>query len=177
MGRQRDLQRLQHLRPPLRLLPIEVAHRSRFITFHTLVNVRGKPAVHQIMRVRNETRNSILAESADVADSGGKRRKGLLGRDSLRAGEALWIVPCEAIHTCGMRFPIDVLYLNRHKRVCKRRKNVVPWRISIWLFAHSVLELPAGTIEQTGTQTGDQLQFSSVIAWRVCQHLTSEPRG
>ena len=115
------------------------------------------------MLVRNQTRDSVLADSADIADSSAKRQKGLLGRDSLPPGHGLWIVPCEAVHTCGMRFPIDVLYLDRKKRVRKLRRAMVPWRLSMCVFAHSVLELPAGVIQQTGTQTGDQLDFVRVI--------------
>jgi uncharacterized protein len=115
----------------------------------------------RVMLVRNETRNSVLAESAAIADSGAKRQKGLLGRDSLPAGSGLWIVPCEGVHTCGMRFAIDVLYLDRKKRVRKVRKTMVPWRFSICLLAHSVLELPAGVIQQSGTEPGDQLNFVS----------------
>jgi uncharacterized membrane protein (UPF0127 family) len=119
------------------------------------------PVGSRVMLVRNETRNSVLAESADIADSGAKRQKGLLGRDSLPAGSGLWIVPCEGVHTCGMRFAIDVLYLDRKKRVRKVRRAMVPWRFSICLLAHSVLELPAGVIQQSGTEPGDQLNFVS----------------
>ena len=113
------------------------------------------------MLVRNETRNSVLADVVDVADTAGKRRRGLLGRDTLASGEALWIVPCEGVHTWGMKFPIDVLYLDRKKRVRKIRKVMKPWRLSFCLLAHSVLELRAGVIDQTGTQPGDQLNLSS----------------
>jgi uncharacterized membrane protein (UPF0127 family) len=109
------------------------------------------------MLVRNQTRNNILASSADVADSSAKRRKGLLGRDRLSAGEGLWIVPCEAVHTWGMKFPIDVVYLDPEKRVIKVRNSMPPRRVSLCWSAHSVLELPAGIIEQTGTKAGDQL--------------------
>jgi hypothetical protein len=112
------------------------------------------------MLVRNETRNSVLADAAEVADTSATRRHGLLGRDRLPDGHGLWIVPCEAVHTCGMRFPIDILYLDRRKRVRKLRKAMKPWRFSMCLLAHSVLELPAGMIEQTGTQPGDQLNLS-----------------
>jgi uncharacterized protein len=119
------------------------------------------PVGSRVMLVRNETRNSVLAESADIADSGAKRQKGLLGRDSLPAGSGLWIVPCEGVHTCGMRFAIDVLYLDRKKRVRKVRRAMVPWRFSICLLAHSVLELPAGVIQQSGTEPGDHLNFVS----------------
>ena len=116
-------------------------------------------AVPERILVRNETRDSILAESADVANTGSKRRKGLLGRNTLPAGQGLWIVPCESIHTFGMKFPIDVLYLDRKRRVRKLLKTMKPWGLSMCLLADSVLELPAGTIEQTGTQMGDQLHF------------------
>ena len=115
------------------------------------------------MLVRNETRNSVLAELMEVADTSAKRRKGLLGRDSLPIGHALWIVPCESVHTYGMRFPIDVLYLDRKKRVIKLRRAMPAWRLSLCLFAHSVLELPAGTIESTKTEPGDQLVLFEVI--------------
>ena len=111
------------------------------------------------MIVRNETRRSIIAHVTDVANTSAKRRKGLLGTDRLPDGHALWIVPCESVHTCFMRFPIDLVYLDRQYRVCKVRKAVPAWRVSMCLIAHSVLELPAGFIEKTGTQTGDQLTF------------------
>jgi uncharacterized membrane protein (UPF0127 family) len=109
------------------------------------------------MLVRNETRDCILADAADIADTSLKRQKGLLGRDKLLDGSALWIVPCESIHTFGMRFPIDVLYLDRRQKVRKVLRAMRPWRLSVCVFAHSVLELPAGVIGRTNTQAGDQL--------------------
>jgi hypothetical protein len=95
-----------------------------------------------------------------VADYGAKRRKGLLGRETLSAGEGLWIVPCESVHTFGMRFPIDLVYLDRDKRVKKIRSDVPPWRMSVCLSAHSILELASGSIRRTGTKPGDMLEFS-----------------
>jgi uncharacterized membrane protein (UPF0127 family) len=112
------------------------------------------------MLVRNETRGCVLAEFAEIADDSAARRKGLLGRNELPQGHALWIVPCESVHTFGMRFTIDVLYLDRKKKVRKTRPCLRPWRVSMCLLAHSVLELPAGTIEKTGTQPGDQLSLT-----------------
>jgi uncharacterized protein len=111
------------------------------------------------MVVCNRTRNSILADNADLAGTSAKRRKGLLGREKLSPGQGLWIVPCGAIHTFFMKFAIDVVYIDRKKRVRKIRTNVVPWRLSACLIAHSVLELPAGTVARSGTQRGDQLEF------------------
>jgi uncharacterized membrane protein (UPF0127 family) len=71
----------------------------------------------------------------------------------------MWIVPCEAVHSFGMKFAIDVIYLDRKKRVRKVRKAMVPRRLSGCLLAHSVLELPVGAIEASGTMAGDQLSL------------------
>jgi hypothetical protein len=113
------------------------------------------------LRVFNLHRQTTLATSLEVADSGPKRNKGLLGRDRLARGEGLWIVPCEAVHTFGMRFSIDLVYLDREKRIIKLRRDVHPWRLSACIFAHSVIELPAGTIRDTQTELGDELKFLS----------------
>jgi len=111
-------------------------------------------------RLVNLTRSTVLAESLQVADTGRTRRKGLLGRTSFSPGEGLWIVPCESVHTFFMGFAIDLVYLDREKRIRKLRGNVVPWRLSACVSAHSVLELPAGTIRTTQSQCGDKLEFS-----------------
>jgi uncharacterized protein len=111
-------------------------------------------------QVLNLSRNTVLATHLTVADSSRAREKGLLGRNSLPVGEGLWIVPCQAIHMFFMRFAIDLIYIDRKKRVRKVRSNVAPWRISVCLSAHSVLELPAGVVRDTGTQRGDLLQIS-----------------
>jgi uncharacterized membrane protein (UPF0127 family) len=114
------------------------------------------------MLVRNDTRKTLVAEFAEIADSSTTRQRGLLGRNGLANGEGLWIVPCEAVHTLGMRFPIDVLYLDRKRKVRKVRRVLMPWRFSMCLVAHSVLELPAGTADRSQTEPGDQLSFSAV---------------
>ena len=110
----------------------------------------------------NRARGTILANRLEVADSAPKRTKGLLGRDGLGSGEGLWIIPCESVHTFFMRFAIDLVYLDRRNRVKKIRSVVVPWRVSACLSAHSVLELPAGTIRKTMTEAGDMLEFTPV---------------
>jgi len=113
-------------------------------------------------KISNLTRGTVLAESVETADRGATRRKGLLGRDGLASGEGLWIVPCESVHTIAMRFPIDIVYLDRKKRVRKVRSNVMPWRLSACLSAHSVVELAAGAVLVSKTQRDDQLEFSPV---------------
>jgi uncharacterized protein len=92
-----------------------------------------------------------------MADSSEKRRTGLLKHASLEPGQGLWIVPCESVHTFFMKFPIDLVYLDKKRKVRKVRNAVPPWRLSACWTAHSILELPAGTIEQTGTRIGDEL--------------------
>jgi uncharacterized protein len=112
--------------------------------------------------VRNQTRNTVLAEAAEVADTAAKRRTGLLKHERLEPGQGMWIVPCEAVHSFGMKFPFDVIYLDRKKRVRKTRAAMVPRRLSGCWLAHSVLELPVGAIEASETRVGDQLSFDKL---------------
>lgn len=114
------------------------------------------------MRVSNLTRKAELARCVEIADKGESRRRGLLGRKQLYPGEGLWIVPCEAVHTFRMHFSIDLIYLDRKHRVKKTVSSLPPWRLSACLSAHSVLELPSGTIRVTHTRPGDTFEFSSV---------------
>ncbi len=111
------------------------------------------------LRVSNQTKGRVLADRAEIADTSAKRRTGLLKHTGLQPGEGLWIAPCEGVHTFGMKFTIDVLFLSRKKRVLKIRPAMVKRRIAFSLRAYSVLELPAGTLAETGTVAGDQLEF------------------
>jgi uncharacterized protein len=120
------------------------------------------PEPESRLKAVNLTRGTILSSNLEVAGSGKQRQKGLLGRDGLAAGEGLWIIPCESVHTFFMRFPIDLVYLDKEHRVRKVRSAVGAWRLSACLSAHSVIELAAGTIRQTETQRGDQLEFEPV---------------
>jgi uncharacterized membrane protein (UPF0127 family) len=113
------------------------------------------------LRVSNLTRQTVLATSMEVANTDSKRRKGLLGRDGLSAGGGMWICPCEAVHTFWMRFSIDLVYLDRKYQIRKIKSDVRPWRLSGCLRAHSVIELPPGTIRATQTQPGDTLEFAA----------------
>lgn len=114
----------------------------------------------QRLTMFNVTRQIQLAGNVEVAASGRKRSKGLLGRKGLAPGEALWIVPCEAVHTFGMRFALDLVYLDRRHRIRKIQRNVPPWRLSACLSAHSVVELAAGSIRETDAQPGDQVELT-----------------
>jgi uncharacterized membrane protein (UPF0127 family) len=130
-----------------------------WISGHLSRSSKAKP--NGPLKILNRTRQVVLAHRVEIADHGATRRKGLLGRDSLPAGEGLWIVPCESVHTFGMRFPIDLVYLDRNKKVKKIRNGVPPWRLSACLSAHSVVELASGTVQMTQTKPGDKLEFSS----------------
>jgi uncharacterized membrane protein (UPF0127 family) len=107
--------------------------------------------------IRNLTRNTILAAAAAVADTGPTRNVGLLRHTKLDPGDGLWIVPCESVHTFFMKFAIDLVYLDKKKRVKKVRHAVPAWRLSACLTAHSVLELPAGAAAAAGTVKGDEI--------------------
>jgi hypothetical protein len=127
-----------------------------------LTQLRGA-APDTRLRVSNLTRQTLLASNVEVADKGAKRRKGLLGRERLSPGEGLWILPCEAVHTFGMQFPIDLVYLDRSHRIIKVRSDVLPRRLSVCLSAHSVIELASGTIRDTQTRPGDSLNLEFFI--------------
>lgn len=112
--------------------------------------------------VLNRTRERFVATNVAVADSYFRRLVGLLGKTRrwARAGQGLWIVPSHGVHTIGMLFPIDLIFLDREKNVVRLEEHVKPFRISIGsLRTHSVLELPAHTVFRTGTCVGDQLEF------------------
>ena len=112
------------------------------------------------MRILNRTRGTELASDARAAHSPWSRMVGLLGRASLAPGEGLLIDPCSSVHTAFMRFPIDLIYLDRERTVVKVVPNLRPFRASAVLGgARSVVELPVGVIERSATQPGDELDF------------------
>jgi len=124
-------------------------------------NGNGSKAVY----VYNKTRETFVATEASVADSYLHRLIGLLGKTKrwARVGAGLWIVPSQGVHTIGMMFPIDVVFLNKDKQVIHIEEYLRPFRISkVSLKTRSVLELPAHTIYRTGTKIGDCLEISTV---------------
>jgi uncharacterized protein len=95
-----------------------------------------------------------------VADNVLTRMIGLLGRNSLKPESGIWIVPCNSIHTIGMRFTIDVVLIDKNFKVVGLRELVRPFSITRPnLRAESILELPAHTIFKSRTEVGDQLQI------------------
>ena len=113
------------------------------------------------MRASNARSGSELANNVEVAADIVARLKGLIGRRGLADGEALLIRSCKGVHTVGMRFPIDVVFLDRHDKVVGIKEKMPPNRMSsIYLRASSALELPAGAVERSCTRPGDTLTFS-----------------
>ena len=111
----------------------------------------------------NQTRQVSLASELALADTYWTRLRGLLGLrpDDFRNGAGLWIVPCHGVHTLGMSFPIDVLYLDKSLKVIDIQQNLKPWRFApIRRHASSVLELPCHTVMQTKTDIGDTIDIT-----------------
>jgi uncharacterized membrane protein (UPF0127 family) len=104
----------------------------------------------------NSRTGAVVAQDVEIADTRATRRRGLLGRDGLAAGSALVITPCFAVHTACMRFAIDVVFVDREGFVVRVVTDLGPWRIAAAWGAHSVIELPAGTV-QSGVRAGDRV--------------------
>lgn len=112
--------------------------------------------------VYNQSRQTLVATEATVADTYWSRLLGLLGktRKWARAGRGLWIVPSHGVHTIGMLFPIDLVFLDKGRRVVHVEEFVRPFMVSkICLKAESVLELPPHTVLRSGTRVGDLLEI------------------
>jgi len=124
-----------------------------------LVVAATKPGKEKTMRCRNLTKGNVLVERLEVADTPRARRRGLLGRASLRPGEGLLLTPCRSIHTIGMKFPIDVAFLDGQMKVVALVKNLRPGVMhKTCLRARATLELPAGAIEARRLEIGDRLK-------------------
>jgi uncharacterized protein len=110
------------------------------------------------VQVLNTSKRILLGQFVAVADTTLSRMVGLLDRKKLDPGGGMLIMPSQAVHTIGMRFPIDVLFLDRKWRVVHLQPALAPNRITgLHWKAHCVLELPAGVIARTLTSVGDQL--------------------
>lgn len=111
-------------------------------------------------KVVNQTRNVLIAERVRSAEGFLQRLKGLLGTRAMHPGDGLWISPCDSVHTLGMRYPLDVLFVDEQGIVVGSCPGLRPCRFSPrYRRSCGVLELPAGTLSRTGTEPGDQLRF------------------
>jgi uncharacterized membrane protein (UPF0127 family) len=112
------------------------------------------------LRVTNTGRGTIVGVRVVLADRWLTRLRGLLGHAEPGPGEGLLLSPCSSVHMVGMRFPIDVAFLDREGRVLAVRQALRPGlRIAACRGARYTLELRAGTLASTGTVPGDRLQW------------------
>jgi uncharacterized protein len=112
----------------------------------------------------NTTKKTILSDRCHFANTVLKRMVGLLNRRKFAEGEGLLFDRCYGIHTFGMRFPIDVLFLDKDLHVIRTVKALPPYRTSVVRKAVYVLELPVGALENTHTEEGDQIQIRTAHA-------------
>jgi uncharacterized membrane protein (UPF0127 family) len=125
---------------------------------HFLVPLLQTPERRYGLRLRRTGR--LVATDVSGAFDSETRRRGLLGREGLAAGQALVIAPCSSIHTAFMRFPIDVVFMSRQGAVLKVAECVPPWRIRLRFWAFAVIELPAGAARGADLKTGDMLELA-----------------
>ncbi len=117
------------------------------------------------LRVRNVTRDTLLAERARHARTLWQRTRGLLGTGSLSTGSGLVLEPCNSVHMLGMRYALDVVFADREGKVVGLTENLRPWRMTrMFRGARFAVELPVGTVAASGTQPGDALVFEGVTA-------------
>lgn len=113
------------------------------------------------MRLFNQTKNIILAEEIFLAHTFFSRSRGLLNKRNFPSGQGIILAPCKAVHTFFMRFPIDLIFVDKNYKVLKLLANIKPNRLTgICWSACKVVELPAGTLKLTHTQVFDQLLLS-----------------
>jgi uncharacterized protein len=107
----------------------------------------------------NVRTGSVIATIVEPALDSKSRRKGLLGRDGLAESHALVLAPCGAVHTFGMRFPIDVLFIGADGCVIKIVEQLGAWRMAGSLQACITVELPIGSVRRHHVSTGDRLSI------------------
>ena len=111
----------------------------------------------------NTSRETVLGDRIRIAESGLSQIIGLLGERKLTPGDGLLIVPSQGVHTFGMQFAIDVVVLDNDWKVLDIRKRMRPFLVTrIYFGAAAVLELPSGTVEDSGTRVGDRVEFVGI---------------
>ena len=111
------------------------------------------------MKIKNKTRNLIIAERIDIADSFFSRFMGLMFRKNIADNYALLISQCAMIHTCFMKFTIDAVFLSKDMEVISIIENLKPWRFTKYFGnAYYTLELKSGNISKK-IEIGDKLEI------------------
>lgn len=118
--------------------------------------------MNKLVVINNISTNICLANRAKVARNLWSRITGLIGKKDFNPGEGLVLLPCKGIHTLGMRFPIDVLYVSETGIVTKILSGIKPNRWGpVLKETQFIIELPASIVQRTGTKTGDRIMLRS----------------
>lgn len=138
--------------------------------------MRGIPKEAAPVRAVNRTKMQVLGTRVRTARTFRERLRGLLGTPGLAEGEGLWLDPCGSVHSFGMGYPIDVLFLDPAGEVVGLVSSLAPNRVVRGIpGAAGVLELPAGVIGATNTGIGDRVEFSG--PGEEASGLGSRPEG
>ena len=112
------------------------------------------------MQAVNRSNSMVIASDLRKANGFLPKLRGLIGKTVFEKGEGLWMAPCRAIHTIGMRFPIDVVFMDKDFTVRKIVKCLRPFRPIVYCYrANGIMELPVGTIENANIQVGDKIEI------------------
>ena len=114
-----------------------------------------------IVALMNERTGQPVATTVEIAATRTTRRRGLLGRDRLDEASAMLLAPCTAVHTAGMRFAIDVVFVDREGYAVKVVRDLRPWRIALASSARVVIEMAAGSLRWGQVMLGDRLYLAS----------------
>lgn len=115
------------------------------------------------IQVTNMTRGTVLGGDVQLADEIWSRARGFLFRSEPGHGEGMLLSPCQGIHMFGLRYALDVVFIDEQGRVVALHPELQPWR---WTSLHRTamhgLELPVGTIDRSDTRVGDVLSWTAV---------------
>jgi uncharacterized membrane protein (UPF0127 family) len=126
--------------------------RGHFVS--PLLSARGAPC-HLV----NTRTGDVLATDLEAAVTSESRRRGLLGRNHMAGSAALILAPCGGIHTCFMRFPIDVVCVRKDGRVVKVVRGLLPWRFALSPSAFAVIEWRGNALAGFSIDPGDVLRI------------------
>ena len=117
-----------------------------------------------LVRIRRTADGAVVSERCEIPETGLGRMRGLLGRDGLEPGGGMLIDRAPSVHMFFMRFAIDVVFLDRDRKVVRVVERLRPWRVAGARHAAAALELPAGAAAAAGVEVGDILVFEETLA-------------
>jgi len=120
-------------------------------------------ARQSLARVRRTADGAVVCERCEIPESALGRTRGLLGRDGLEAGGGMLIDRAPSVHMFFMRFPIDVVFLDRDRKVVRVVERLRPWRVAGARRAAAALELPAGAAAAAGVEVGEILILEDIV--------------